>query len=57
MKKKTESNGGIDLELADIFFSLIRLANYYNIDLEGAFKETIAKYSSRDAYRWTRKVT
>ena len=45
------------MELADIFFSLIRLANYYNIDLEGAFKETIAKYSSRDAYRWTRKVT
>jgi len=41
--------------MADILFSLIRLANYYGIDLESKFKEVMEKYSSRNASRWTKK--
>jgi NTP pyrophosphatase (non-canonical NTP hydrolase) len=54
-KKETEPEKDIGLEMADILFSLICLANHYNIDLESKFKEVMKKYSSRDANRWTRK--
>jgi NTP pyrophosphatase (non-canonical NTP hydrolase) len=55
VRKKTEPEGRMDLEIADVLFSLICLANFYNIDLENAFKETIKKYSIRDVDRWARK--
>ena len=54
-KKETEPEGDIGLELADILFSLICLANHYKVDLERKFKEVMKKYSSRDTSRWTRK--
>jgi NTP pyrophosphatase (non-canonical NTP hydrolase) len=54
-KKETESESDLGLEMADILFSLICLANRYGVDLERKFKEVIEKYSSRDANRWTRK--
>ena len=54
-KKETEPKGDIGLELADVLFSLICLANHYGVDLEGRFKEVMEKYSSRDVNRWTRK--
>ena len=54
-KKETEPERDIGLEMADILFSLICLANHYKIDLETKFKEVMEKYSSRDADRWTKK--
>ena len=54
-KKETEPKGGIGLELADVLFSLICLANHYGVDLEDKFREVVEKYSSRDMNRWTRK--
>ena len=54
-KKETEPGRDIGLELADVLFSLICLANYYGVDLESKFREVMKKYSSRDMNRWTRK--
>jgi NTP pyrophosphatase (non-canonical NTP hydrolase) len=54
-KKETEPEADIGLEMADVLFALICLANYYDIDLEGKFKEAMEKYSKRDADRWIRK--
>ena len=54
-KKETEPKGDIGLELADVLFSLICLANHYEVDLEDKFKEVMEKYSSRDTNRWTKK--
>ena len=54
-KKETESRGNIGLELADIYFSLICLANHYDVDLEKKFNEVMNKYSNRDKNRWTKK--
>jgi NTP pyrophosphatase (non-canonical NTP hydrolase) len=54
-KKETEPESDIGLEMADILFSLICLANRYEVDLESKFKEVMEKYSSRDFNRWTRK--
>ena len=54
-KKETETKGDIGLELADVLFSLICLANQYGVDLERKFREVMEKYSSRDMNRWTRR--
>ena len=54
-KKETEPERDIGLEMADILFSLICLANHYKIDLETKFKEVMEKYSNRDFSRWTPK--
>jgi NTP pyrophosphatase (non-canonical NTP hydrolase) len=54
-KKETEPESDIGLEMADILFSLICLANHYGVDLESKFKEVMEKYSRRDASRWTKK--
>ena len=37
----------IALELGDAFYSLITVANYYNVDLEEALKIVLAKYEDR----------
>jgi len=55
-KKETELERDIGLEMADILFSLICLANHYGVDLESEFKEVMEKYSSRDNNRWTKKT-
>ena len=34
-------------ELGDVFFSLICIANYYDINLEECIKRTIEKYNAR----------
>jgi len=54
-KKEIEPEMEIGLEMADALFSLICLANYYDIDLEDEFQKVVQKYSSRDKERWTRK--
>lgn len=54
-KKPDEPEGDIALELADIMFVVIVLANQMQIDLQEALERTLAKYEVRDAERWERK--
>lgn len=54
-KKPGEPEQDLALELADIMFVLIAIANEQKIDLEAAFERVLDKYHVRDADRWTRK--
>ena len=54
-KKPGEPEQDLALELADIMFVLIAIANQQDIDLEDAFRRVLEKYDVRDAGRWTRK--
>jgi NTP pyrophosphatase (non-canonical NTP hydrolase) len=54
-KKPGEPEQDLALELADIMFVLIAIANEQQIDLEEAFERVLAKYDARDADRWTRR--
>jgi len=54
-KRKEEADGDLALELADILFVVICLANSQKIDLDDAFDRMMAKVTTRDADRWTRK--
>jgi NTP pyrophosphatase (non-canonical NTP hydrolase) len=54
-KKKEEPEGSVAMELADILFVVLCLANSQSIDLDQAFAGMMAKISARDADRWTRK--
>ncbi|HET7378841.1 MAG TPA: nucleotide pyrophosphohydrolase [Gaiellales bacterium] len=54
-KKPTEPEGSLSLELADILFVVICIANSQGIDLDEAFTAMLQKVSARDAERWTRK--
>ncbi len=54
-KKADEPEADLALELADILFVLLTLANEQGIDLEEALKRVLEKYESRDADRWTPK--
>ena len=54
-KKRAPGNSNLGLELADVLFSLVCIANYYHIDLDAAFKEVLDKYTKRDMKRWTEK--
>ncbi len=55
-KKLEEAPGSIAMELADILFVVICIANSQQIDLDDAFAEMMAKVIARDAGRWTRKA-
>jgi NTP pyrophosphatase (non-canonical NTP hydrolase) len=54
-KKQDEPEQDLALELADILFVLIAIANEQKIDLEEAFHRVLEKYDVRDAGRWTRR--
>jgi NTP pyrophosphatase (non-canonical NTP hydrolase) len=54
-KKHDEPEGDIALELGDILFVVVVLANQLNIDLSEAAERTLSKYQVRDANRWERK--
>lgn len=54
-KKPDEPEQDLALELADIMFVLIAIANEQRIDLEEAFERVLEKYDVRDADRWKRK--
>lgn len=54
-KKPDEPDADIALELADILFVVVVLANQMDIDLDEAVARTLAKYRVRDADRWERK--
>ncbi len=53
-KKPTEAEGNIALELGDMLFVITCLANRLGIDLTQSFRDTIQKFETRDANRWTR---
>lgn len=53
-KKASEPEQDLALELADIMFVLIAIANQQGIDLDTAFQQVLAKYNVRDRDRWTR---
>jgi NTP pyrophosphatase (non-canonical NTP hydrolase) len=55
-KKPDEEPGSIPMELADILFVVICIANSQHIDLDDAFAQMMSKVISRDAGRWTRKA-
>jgi NTP pyrophosphatase (non-canonical NTP hydrolase) len=54
-KKSDEAEGDLAMEMADILFVLICMANREGIDLERAFDRMMEKVERRDADRWTRK--
>ena len=54
-KKAGEPEQDLALELGDILFVLLALANEQKIDMEDAFGRVLAKYRVRDADRWTRR--
>jgi NTP pyrophosphatase (non-canonical NTP hydrolase) len=54
-KKPEELDGDLAMEMADILFVLICMANREGIDLEIAFSRMMEKVEQRDANRWTRK--
>jgi NTP pyrophosphatase (non-canonical NTP hydrolase) len=54
-KKKGEAEGDLAMEMADILFVIICMANREGIDLQEAFDRMMAKVEHRDAARWTRK--
>jgi NTP pyrophosphatase (non-canonical NTP hydrolase) len=55
-KKKEEPEGDLAMEMADILFVLICMANREGIDLQAAFDRMMEKVETRDRGRWTRKA-
>ena len=54
-KKPDEPEGDMAMEMADILFVLICMANREGIDLQDAFDRMMRKVEHRDETRWTRK--
>ena len=54
-KKPDEPEQDVALELADIVFVCVVLANQMGLDLQDAIERTLTKYEVRDANRWERK--
>lgn len=54
-KKKEEAEGDLGMEMADILFVLICMANREKIDLQEAFDRMMTKVDTRDTARWTLK--
>lgn len=54
-RKPEEPEGDLAMEMADIMFVLICMANREGIDLQEAFDRMMEKVERRDRERWTRK--
>lgn len=54
-KRADEPEGDLAMELADILFVLICIANREGIDLQQAFDRMMDKVDRRDTSRWTPK--
>jgi len=52
-KKKEEPEQDLALELADVLFVLLVIANEQRIDLDDALSRVLEKYRVRDGERWT----
>jgi NTP pyrophosphatase (non-canonical NTP hydrolase) len=55
-KKADEPEGDLGMEMADILFVLICMANREGIDLQDAFERMMEKVETRDDKRWTKRV-
>ena len=55
-KKRDEAEGDMGMEMADILFVLICMANREGIDLQVAFDRMMEKVEARDEDRWTKKA-
>jgi NTP pyrophosphatase (non-canonical NTP hydrolase) len=55
-KKKDEPEGDLAMEMADILFVLICMANREGVDLQVAFDRMMDKVETRDLNRWTKKA-
>lgn len=55
-KKPGEADQDLALELADVLFVLLVIANEQGIDLGEALDRTLEKYRARDSDRWVRKA-
>ena len=55
-KKPDEVDGDLAMEMADILFVLICMANREGIDLQEAFERMMGKVEARDENRWTKKA-
>ena len=51
-KRPDESEQDLGLELADLLYTIICLANSQGIDLQDSFERVLAKYRRRDAARY-----
>ncbi|MFL5536886.1 MAG: nucleotide pyrophosphohydrolase [Gemmatimonadales bacterium] len=54
-KKPEEPEGDLGMEMADILFVLICMANREGIDLQEAFDRMMEKVETRDDARWMKK--
>jgi NTP pyrophosphatase (non-canonical NTP hydrolase) len=54
-KKPEEAEGDLGMEMADILFVLICMANREGIDLQAAFDRMMEKVEVRDEHRWRKK--
>ena len=54
-KKAEEPEGDLAMELGDILFVVICIANREGIDLQQAFDRMLEKVERRDSERWTPK--
>ncbi len=52
-KRADEPEQDLAIELADVLFVLLVIANEQKIDLEQALERVLEKYRTRDAERWT----
>jgi NTP pyrophosphatase (non-canonical NTP hydrolase) len=55
VKKSGEDTKDIGLEICDVFFALVCIANNLKIDLDEAWKKMMEKYQIRDNNRYERK--
>ena len=53
-KKVDEAEQDLGLELADLLYTMICLANSQNIDLQEALERALEKYRARDSQRYPR---
>ncbi|MEN8374238.1 MAG: nucleotide pyrophosphohydrolase [Gemmatimonadota bacterium] len=53
-KRADEPDGDLALELGDVLFVLMALANEQGIDLDDALRRVLEKYRERDSGRWER---
>jgi len=54
-KKQEEPEGDLAMEMADILFVVICMANREGIDLQTAFDRMMEKVEGRDGGRWKRR--
>lgn len=53
-KRSDEVEKDLALELADVLFVVLVIANQQDIDLEQALNQVLEKYRDRDTDRWKR---